>query len=46
MHVLGLPGSQYAAALLDRIAGTGGTEEYVPADTVSDAEDTFWQVVR
>lgn len=46
VHVLGLPGSQHAANLLDRIAGNGGTEEHVPTDTVRDAEDNFWNLVR
>lgn len=46
VHVMGLPGSAPAAALLDAIAQTGGTTDYVAPTTGDEAEDTFYHSVR
>jgi Mg-chelatase subunit ChlD len=45
-HVLGLPGSQAAASLLDHIAVAGSTGGYVAAGDVEQVEDTFHAAVR
>jgi hypothetical protein len=45
-HVLGLPGSQTAADLLDRIALGGGTNVYVAPGDAEELEDTFYEAVR
>lgn len=45
-HVLGLPGSEAAASLLDRIASGGGTASYIAPGNSEELEETFYRAVR
>jgi hypothetical protein len=46
IHVIGLPGSEEAADLLDQLAGIGGTGRYRAPASESEAEGNFSAVVR